>query len=217
MTTSVYFDLDGTLLDYTASFSELFAQTLPTDVTEEMVETYSAHVLSGITELKTDPYQRAFDAVGDEYDLAVDSESLAAEYVEREAAATRLPETVRRLVESIGARHRTGILTNGDGRMQRRKITEHGLDEFVDTVIVSNEVGSRKPDPAIFEEAKERLPAKAFVYVGDTIAEDIVPARETGFETVYVGEGTHPDASVATGETEELAALLLPLIEGDPA
>jgi putative hydrolase of the HAD superfamily len=181
-----------------------------------MVETYSDHVLTGITELRTDPYQRAFDAVGDEYDLAVDSESLAAEYVEREAAATRLPETVRRLVESVGAHNRTGILTNGDGRMQRRKMAEHGLEELVDTVIVSNEVGSRKPDQAIFEEAKERLPAEAFVYVGDTVEEDITPARETGFETVYVGEGTHPDASVATSETEAFAGLLLPLIEEDP-
>ena len=216
MTTSVYFDLDGTLLEYTTPFSELFARTLPTDATEDMAETYSRHVLTGISELRTDPYRRAFDAVGDEYGLAVDAESLASEYVEREAAATRLPQSVRRLVESIGARHQTGILTNGDGRMQRRKMAEHGLDELVDAVLVSNEVGSRKPDPAIFVEAKERLPADAFVYVGDTPEEDIIPARDCGFETVYVGEGTHPDASVAASGTEELAALLLPLVEDSP-
>lgn len=217
MTTSVYFDLDGTLLNYSTPFSELFAQTLPADATEGMIETYSEQVLTGISQVKDKPYQRAFDAVCEQYDLDFDAERLAAAYVEKEATATQIPHTVQQLVESIAVRHQTGILTNGDGRVQRRKIEEHGLDEFVDTIIVSNEIGARKPNREIFEEAKQRLPAEQFVYIGDTFGEDIVPAREEGFKTVYVGEETHPDASVAARGTEELAALLLPLIEENSA
>lgn len=215
MNTSVYFDLDGTLLNYSTPFSDLFVQTLPTDATEGMIETYSERVLTAISQVEDKPYQRAFHAVCEQYDLDLDEERLAAEYIEKEATATRIPHRVRRLVESTATRHQTGILTNGDGRMQRRKIEEHGLDEVVDTIIVSNEVGARKPHQEIFEEAKERLPAEAFVYIGDTFEEDIAPAREAGFKTVYVGEEAHPDASVATRGTEELAALLLPLMEGD--
>ncbi|SDF27176.1 putative hydrolase of the HAD superfamily [Halorubrum xinjiangense] len=213
MKTSVYFDLDGTLLNYSTPFSELFVQTLPTDATEEMIETYSEQVLTSITQVEDEPYQRAFDAVCEQYDLDLDTERLAAEYIEKEASSTHIPHTVRQLVASIAVRHQTGILTNGDGRMQRRKIEEHGLDEFVDTVIVSNEIGTRKPNREIFEAAKERLPAEVFVYIGDTFEEDITPAREAGFETVYVGEEPHPDTSVASRGTEELATLLLPLIE----
>jgi putative hydrolase of the HAD superfamily len=59
--------------------------------------------------------------------------------------------------------------------MQRRKLAEHGLADLVDTGIVSNEVGSRKPDQDVFEEARKRLPAETFVYVGDTFEEDIGP------------------------------------------
>jgi putative hydrolase of the HAD superfamily len=217
MTTSVYFDLDGTLLNYSTPFSELFGQTLPTDATDGMIETYSEQVLTGISQVEDKPYQRAFDAVCEQYDLDLDPERLAAEYIEKEATATRIPHTVRQLVESVAVRHQTGILTNGDGRMQRRKIEEHGLDEFVDTIIVSNEIGARKPNQEIFERAKERLPAEVFVYIGDTFEEDIIPAREAGFKTVYVGEETHSDVSVATRGTEELAALHLPLIEDDSA
>lgn len=213
MTTSVYFDLDGTLLDYSIPFSELFERTLPIDATDGMTETYSEQVLTGISNVENKPYQRAFDAVCEQYDLGLDGKRLATEYIEKEATATRIPPTVRQLVESIAIRHQTGILTNGDGRMQRRKIEEHGLDEIVDTIIVSNEVRVRKPNQEIFEEAKERLPADVFVYIGDTVEEDIIPAREAGFKTVYVGEEPYPDASVATSGTEELAALLLPLIE----
>jgi len=212
MATTVYFDLDGTLLNYSTPFAELFVETLPTKATNEMSETYSKEVLSSITKLEKRPYQRAFAAVRDRYNLNVDPEALAAEYIEKEATATRISQTVLSLVESIATRHQTGILTNGDGQMQRRKIEKHGLDELVDEIIVSNEVGSRKPDTDIFEEAKERLPAESFVYMGDTFEEDIVPARETGFKTVYVGENDQPNTPVAASTTEELADLLLPLL-----
>ena len=212
MTTTVYFDLDGTLLNYSTPFAELFVQTLPTEATNEMSETYSKEVLSSITALENRPYQRAFAAVREKYNLDVDPEALAAEYIEKEATATQISHTVLSLVESIAARHQTGILTNGDGQMQRRKIEKHGLNRLVDEIIISNEVGSRKPDKDIFEEAKKRLPAKSFVYIGDTFGEDIVPAREAGFKTVYVGEKDQPNTPVAASSTEELADLLLLLL-----
>jgi len=211
MATTVYFDLDGTLLDYNTSFAELFAQTLPANASDEMVETYFEHVLSGITQVEEKPYRQGFEIIRREYDLDINPEVLATEYIKKEADATHLPPSVKRLVESVAAQHQTGILTNGDGRMQRQKIEQHALDDLVDTVIVSNEVGARKPSQEIFEEAKERLPAETFVYIGDTFEEDIVPAREAGFKTVYVGEENQPDAEVATSGTEELAAILLPL------
>jgi len=212
MATTVYFDLDGTLLSYSTPFAELFRQTIPVEATEEMTETYSEQVLSGITQLAERPYQQAFDAVGERYDLNVDAEALAAEYIETEATTTRISRTVLSLVESIASQHQTGILTNGDGQMQRQKIRKHGLDDLVDTIIVSNEVGSRKPDREIFEEAKRCLPAEVFVYIGDTFGEDIIPAREAGFKTIYVGEDEHPNTPIAANTTEELAELLLPLL-----
>lgn len=212
MTTTVYFDLDGTLLEYDTPFGELFAQVLPVDPTEEMTVRYSERLLAGISEIADDPYERAFAAVCDAYDLDADPEALASEYVKTEAEATHVAPVVTELVEAVATRHRTGILTNGDGRMQRRKLDMHGFTDLVETVIVSNEVGVRKPDQAIFEEAKDRLPADTYVYIGDTFEEDVVPAREAGFEAVYVGAEHHPDAPVTTMGTEELASVLLPLL-----
>ncbi|WP_206664906.1 HAD family hydrolase [Halorubrum salsamenti] len=212
MTATVYFDLDGTLLDYAVPFEELFARTLPTDPTEEMVKTYSERVLRGIERVESDPYERAFDAVRERYDLDVNPAALATEYVELEAGATRLAPAVRALVATVADRHDVGVLTNGDGRMQRRKLAEHGLDDLIDAVIVSNEVGARKPSRAIFDAARERLPAETTVYVGDTYDEDIVPAREAGFETVYVGDEDPSDRSVTAPGTEALASLLVPLL-----
>ena len=85
MTTSVYYDLDETLLSYSTPFSELFAQVLPTDATDGMCETYSEQVLTSISQVEENPYQRAFRAVSDQYDPDLDAERLAAVYIEKEA------------------------------------------------------------------------------------------------------------------------------------
>lgn len=213
MTTAVYFDLDGTLIECAEPFADILAVSLPDDYSEEMLQTYSDHPLAAITDVEDDPVIRAASSVVEQYDLDQDPEVMAAEHVAAEVGATRVHPSVYDLLDIVSARHRTGILTNGDGDLQRRKLEGHGLDEYVETVIVSNEVGVRKPDAGIFEEVKRRLEAGTHVYIGDTYEEDIVPAREQGFEAVYVGEEHQPDAAVSTRGTEELASLLVPLFE----
>lgn len=209
--TAVYFDLDGTLIDYAAPFGELVADTLPVEATDAMCRTYSENVLRSIRRVEDDPYERGFAAVAEEHRLDFDAAQLAERYIEREIAATRIEDSVFELVRSVFERHPTGVLTNGVGRVQRRKLEAHGLDDLVDVVLVSNELGVRKPDDGIFEAATERLPADTHLYVGDTYEEDIVPAEKNGFETVYVGDDSR-DAPVSADGTAALADVLNALL-----
>lgn len=210
MPVAVYFDLDGTLLTYAHPFEELFARTVP-DGTAAMQTAFSNRLLTALEDLESDPYEAAFQFVCDTYDVEGTPTELAAAYVRRELAATRVSAQATRLVAAVTARHPTGILTNGDGPMQRAKLDRHGLDELVDAIIVSNELGVRKPDPAIFAAAKRRLPADTYVYVGDTVDEDVRPADEQGFATVHIGTG-EATADVTAGSIEDLAAVLTPLL-----
>ncbi|MHB9286246.1 HAD family hydrolase [Halobacteriales archaeon Cl-PHB] len=213
MTTAVYFDLDGTLIHYAEPFADILAAPLPDDHGEEMLQTYSDRLLEAITAVEDNPVATAAATVVEQYDLDADPGTMAEAHKDAEVAATRVHPGVVDLLAAVAAHHRTGILTNGDGDLQRRKLEAHGLDDHVETVIVSNDVGVRKPEAGIFEEAKERLPADTHVYVGDTYEEDIEPARVQGFEAVYVGEDHQPDAQVSTRGTEALASLLVPLFE----
>jgi putative hydrolase of the HAD superfamily len=59
------------------------------------------------------------------------------------------------------------------------------LEELFDASVISNEVGLRKPDPAVYELAAERLgvPPHACVFVDD-LPGNLKPARALGMATV---------------------------------
>lgn len=51
----------------------------------------------------------------------------------------------------------TAIVTNGSTLRQKAKISSTNLNNCFDTVIISEEVGYRKPDKRIFELALNKL------------------------------------------------------------
>ncbi|HEX7036549.1 MAG TPA: HAD family hydrolase, partial [Pseudomonadales bacterium] len=63
----------------------------------------------------------------------------------------------------------------------------------IDCVVVSEEVGVRKPDAEIFRIAADRLgiaPARSW-FIGDNPTIDIVGARDAGFRAIWL-RGTRP-------------------------
>jgi putative hydrolase of the HAD superfamily len=78
---------------------------------------------------------------------------------------------------------RTALLSNswGEATTYAREL----LAELFDAWVISSEVGLRKPDPAIYELAAERLrlPVEACVFVDD-LPGNLKPARALGMATV---------------------------------
>src|SRR5262249_15280329 len=94
------------------------------------------------------------------------------------------PETIALLTAArSGALQRTvGILTTGPTEVQREKLRLLELTDLVDFVLISEEFGVPKPDPAIFEAALSlgRARRKSAVFVGDSAEYDIAGARAAG-------------------------------------
>jgi HAD superfamily hydrolase (TIGR01509 family) len=69
-----------------------------------------------------------------------------------------------------------------------RVIEQAGLAPHLDTVVVSEEIGVRKPRKEIFEEALRRLGVSAAeaVHVGDNLAADVAGAAAVGMKTVWL-------------------------------
>ncbi len=103
---------------------------------------------------------------------------------------------------------RLGCVTNTvlSAAQIREALAEHGLLEHLDSVIVSEEVGYRKPHASLFRRALADLgvePAEA-VFVGDRVGEDIVGAQAVGMRTILTHqyrqedpEGEAPEAVIS--------------------
>ncbi len=113
------------------------------------------------------------------------------------------PEMVE-AVRRCGERLKTAMLTNNVvGMSFNPKVAE--IMALFDTVVESSVVGVRKPDPAFYEIACERLgiePSEA-VFLDD-LGINLKPARAMGMTTIKVG-----DPAVALAELE--AAVGFPL------
>jgi HAD superfamily hydrolase (TIGR01662 family) len=65
-------------------------------------------------------------------------------------------------------------------------LERQGITERVDTIVLSSEVGKRKPHPAIFERALRELgvDSKEALFVGDRLEADVLGASRVGMKTV---------------------------------
>jgi HAD superfamily hydrolase (TIGR01549 family) len=77
----------------------------------------------------------------------------------------------------------------------RNFCVELGFGHAFDQVLASAEVGSAKPDPAIFEEACRRLkvPAGRVLHIGDSLADDFAGGRNAGLQVVLVRREPEPE------------------------
>jgi putative hydrolase of the HAD superfamily len=84
---------------------------------------------------------------------------------------------------------RLAVVTNtwpDPPKLVRREFDELGVTPLVDAVVLSGEVGARKPEPAIFEAALAALgvAAEDAVFVGDRLVDDVAGAAAVGMTTV---------------------------------
>jgi putative hydrolase of the HAD superfamily len=91
---------------------------------------------------------------------------------------------VVRLARTAGVR--TAVLSNSLGREPHDPYARYRLPAFFDVIVLSAEVGLRKPDSAIFQLTVERLgvPAASCVFADDTEA-NLVPAMEMGMTVIH--------------------------------
>lgn len=80
----------------------------------------------------------------------------------------------------------TAVLSNSWGTGHFDPYDGYDLDNRVDTVVISDQVGLRKPDPEIFQLILDRLDVKASeaVFVDD-LAVNLEPARVLGMAVVH--------------------------------
>jgi putative hydrolase of the HAD superfamily len=181
---AVVFDLDDTLLDTTGLEAEMLVG-LCEAVNEELPGVEFDHLRERYRDGRDHLYERVLSG---EIDIAAyrrlhliavcepwgePSETLhetAIRLRDEQLGRSRFVEHAIELLRSLReADVRTGLLTNGPSWMQRRKVQLLGLEEQLDAIGISEELGASKPDPAAFTATLELLGSapEDTVMVGD--------------------------------------------------
>eukprot|EP01025_Chloroclados_australasicus_P035736 TRINITY_DN36393_c0_g1_i1.p3 TRINITY_DN36393_c0_g1~~TRINITY_DN36393_c0_g1_i1.p3 ORF type:complete len:251 (-),score=20.71 TRINITY_DN36393_c0_g1_i1:547-1260(-) len=114
-------------------------------------------------------------------------------------------ETMRQLKQW---KVKSAIVTNNDSRV-RNLLDSLALLKLFDEVIVSDEVGCKKPNPLIFEIACNALGLHPYevLHVGDDWLKDICGARKAGIRALHWGTDIHSFEAIkelmAKGDTAD--------------
>jgi len=141
-------------------------------------------------------FRRALVRVGisDERCLHL-AETLSLAHMGHLASLTLLPSGHTEALRTLGARYRLGLVSNFDhGPTARRILATHGVEQFFEVILISEELGRRKPHPEIFLEAVGRLGCRpgATLFVGDSPTEDVAGAHAAGLPVVWLNPRGEP-------------------------
>lgn len=101
---------------------------------------------------------------------------------------------VMAFLHKLSQSYKFSIVTDGRSQTQRNKIQALGLELFLSNIVISEEVGSEKPNIINFQKAIVGLNSKKNFYIGDNIKKDFVTPNKMGWTTICLkdsGQNIH--------------------------
>jgi putative hydrolase of the HAD superfamily len=213
----ILFDIDGTLLDDPAAMRAGAAALHATAGLDGPFESFLAdwcaaadrqfdRYIRGEVDYQEQRRARVREVVDGSVDDA-GADALFAAYLEAHEHAWSLYDDSLPCLDALSG-HRLGVVSNGLGQQQRDKLARTGIIDRFERVVISAEVGERKPDAAIFLHACANagcVPSEV-VYIGDRYETDALGARRAGLTGVWLdrdgARSAAHDGPIVTGLAE---------------
>jgi len=141
--------------------------------------------------------RQAFSGIGFDLPEDVMDHIVALDHSAYSNSITVEPEVLATLERLRQAGYPMGLVSNITLQpdLMRADLERMGVGRYLDATVFSSEVGVRKPDPRIFQEALERLgvePAET-VFVGDRLYDDVSGAQAAGMRAVHTRQFRQED------------------------
>ena len=198
------FDADGTLFDFeraeVGALARTFAQfDLPMapgtpeayrDVNRQCWQALERGELSPEA-LRTRRFELLFAAEG----IAGEAEVFGAAYLRNLAEAADLLDGAAEVLAALRSHYRFAIITNGLAAVQHGRLARSAIRDDIAVLIISEEVGSAKPEAGIFDAAFMAMghPAKSEVLmIGDSLTADMQGACDYGIDACWYNPFCQP-------------------------
>ena len=120
---------------------------------------------------------------------------------------------LKEVLEFLKERYSLAVISNSMSDVPRQAIKKFNLEPYFDTVVISRDIGIRKPDSEIFNFALHNLGLESYnaIHVGDSLKEDIQGANNAGIKTIWIqrnSEETHIQPDYTIQSIKEIPSLL---------
>lgn len=189
------FDADNTLFDFDRCEAEALSETIGSHISSgsELLAEYrriNALLWERFARNDIDPESlkvERFRLLLRRIRSKEDPEKTADRFLRRLARKHYLMPHAAAVLGHLSGRALTGLVTNGFEFVQKSRIARAELEVFFDHILISEEIGVAKPDPAIFLLASTllNLPPHDILCVGDDPVTDIQGAHAAGMATCW--------------------------------
>ncbi len=156
---------------------------------------------------------RRFELLREALQLDFSPAQFSADYLEHLAQRTELIDGAEEVLHSLRDTCRFAVVTNGLQAVQRGRLARSAIGEFISALIISEEIGAAKPEPAFFAAAFARTghpPKSDVLLIGDSLSSDMQGGVDYGLDTCWYNPAgvSRPDALSITYEIKNLRELL---------
>ncbi|CAH2714534.1 Putative HAD-hydrolase YfnB [Neobacillus rhizosphaerae] len=202
---TLLFDVDDTLLDFTAAENEalrlLFEeQNIP--LTTEMEADYkkiNQRLWKSFEEGKIDRDEvvnTRFSILFMEYGQVVDGASLEKSYRSYLEEGHQLVNGAFELISDLQNQYDLYIVTNGVSKTQDKRLRASGLHPIFKDIFVSEDTGFQKPMKEYFDFVFARIPhfsVEQTLIIGDSLSSDIKGGQLAGLDTCWFNPQMMPN------------------------
>ncbi len=196
--TSIFFDIDNTLLDFnlaekTAIKVVLAKHSLPdddataklySDINQSYWERFERREIN-----KEDIFEGRFETLIETLNANADSAKMSQDYFEtlrNYAFKIEGADDILTYLKSKG--YKLYATTNGYALTQYKRIKLSGLDAYFDDVFVSEKIGHQKPSKEYFNRVIELIDESdraKMIVIGDSLSSDILGGINAGIDTCW--------------------------------
>ncbi len=196
--TTLLFDVDGTLLDFSDAQKQALKNTFQNyhlSLTKDIEERYTIindelwkQFEKGIIDKKTVIYTR-FVQLFKEFNIKEDGVAFENDYqIELGKSHKKLP-FAREVLETLSQDYNLYVVTNGVAQTQYSRLKESGLHIYFQDIFISENIGYQKPRKEYFDYCFQKIPffqLHKTLIIGDSLSSDIQGGINAGIDTCFI-------------------------------
>ena len=222
----IFFDLDDTILNFTAGEANALSQALSEAgiiPTQAVLDRY--HVINqACWELleegrltRDEVLVQRFEQLFREMNIHYSGRDLCQLYEYLLSKQHAFMPDAEQLLRELSSKYRLYLASNGAAAVQNPRLDDAGIRKYFQGIFISEEIGADKPSKAFFDACFAAIPnfrVEEAAMVGDSLTSDIRGGHNAGLRTVWFNcHGKEPRADIRPDYVIQNLSDLIPLLE----